>query len=90
MSLKGGYKIIDFKDINLVTGTASTIAGVYDAIESNYRKAILISGISIDGVKMADSFVELLLVDGTEYTGTLYGKTLTITDTDAVTVKASA
>lgn len=89
MSLKGGYKIIDFKDINLVTGTASTIAGVYDAIKSNYRKAILISGIIIDGVKMADSFVELLVV-GTNYTGTLYGKNLTITNTDAVTVKTSA
>lgn len=89
MSLKGGYKIIDFKDINLVTGTGITITGVYDAIKSNYRKAILISGISIDGVKMADSFVELLAV-GTKYTGTLYGKTLTITNTDAVTVKESA
>lgn len=89
MSLKGGYKIIDFKDINLVTGIGIRINGVYDAIKNNYRKAILISGISIDGVKMADSFVELLVVSG-DYTGTLYGKTLTITDTDAVTIKASA
>lgn len=88
MSLKGGYKIIDFKDINLVTGIGIRINGVYNAIKSNYRKAILISGISIDGVKMADSFVELL-VDGTGYKGTLYGKTLTISNTDAVTIKAS-
>lgn len=89
MSYNGGYKIIDFKDINLVTGTASTIAGVYDAIESNHRKAILISGIVIDGVKMADSFVELSVVSA-NYTGKLYGKTLTITKDDKVTVKASA
>lgn len=89
MSLKGGYKIIDFKDINLVTGIGIRIDGVYNAIKSNYRKAILISGISIDGVKMADSFVELL-VEGTKYTGTLYGKTLTITNTDSVTIKTSA
>lgn len=89
MSLKGGYKIIDFKDINLVTGIGIRITGVYDAIKSNYRKAILISGISIDGDKMADSFVELS-VNGTSYTGTLYGKTLTITNTDTVTIKESA
>lgn len=89
MSLKGGYKIIDFKDINLVTGTASTIAGVYDAIESNYRKAILISGIVIDGVEKADTFVDLS-IDNANYTGTLYGKTLTITKADLVTVKISA
>ena len=89
MSLKVGYKIIDFKDINLVTGVGISITGVYDAIKSNSRKAILISGISIDGVKMADSFVELL-VNGTKYTGTLYGKTITITNTDVVTIKESA
>ena len=89
MSLKGGYKIIDFKDINLVTGVGISITGVYDAIKSNSRKAILISGISIDGVKMADSFVELL-VNGTKYTGTLYGKTITSTNTDVVTIKESA
>lgn len=89
MSLKGGYRIIDFKDINLVTGTASTITGVYDAIKSNHRKAILISGIVIDGVKMADSFVELSVVSA-DYTGKLYGKTLTITKADKVTVKAGA
>lgn len=89
MSLKGGYKIIDFKDINLVTGVGISITGVYDAIKSNYRKAILISGISINGVKMADSFVQLSVVSG-NYTGTLYGKTITITDTDVVTIKESA
>ena len=89
MSLKGGYKIIDFKDINLVTGVGISITGVYDAIKSNYRKAILISGISINGVKMADSFIQLSVVSG-NYTGTLYGKTITITDTDVVTIKESA
>lgn len=89
MSLKGGYKIIDFKDINLVTGTASTITGVYDAIKSNYRKAILISGIVIDGVEKADAFVELT-VNTSNYVGSLYGKTLTITNADKVTVSVSA
>lgn len=89
MSLKGGYKIIDFKDINLVTGTASTITGVYDAIKSNYRKAILISGIVIDGVEKADAFVELT-INASNYVGSLYGKTLTITNADKVTVSVSA
>lgn len=35
---KGGYKLIDFKENNIVLGTPTTIKGVYDAIEHNYRK----------------------------------------------------
>ena len=35
---KGGYKLIDFKENNIVLGTSTTIKGVYDAIEHNYRK----------------------------------------------------
>lgn len=30
--LKGGYKIIDFRDVNITTGTGVTIAGIYDEI----------------------------------------------------------
>ena len=89
MSLKGGYKISDFKDTNLVTGKASTIEGVYDAIESNYRKALLISGIVIDGVEKADCFVSFTISSG-NYVSEIYGLTLTITSADAVTVKTKA
>lgn len=35
---KGGYKLIDFKENNIVLATPTTIKGVYDAIEHNYRK----------------------------------------------------
>lgn len=35
---KGGYKLIDFKESNIVLTTPTTIKGVYDAIEHKYRK----------------------------------------------------
>lgn len=40
---KGGYKLIDFKENNIVLATPTTIKGVYDAIEYNYRKPTLIT-----------------------------------------------
>lgn len=32
---KGGYKLIDFKENNIVLTTPTTIKGVYDAITEN-------------------------------------------------------
>ena len=82
----GGYQIIDLKNINLKVGTGTTIDGVYNKIKST-RKAILISGLNVGGTEYHDTFVELT-VNGTNYTGTIYGKTITISNADLVTISA--
>ena len=83
----GGYQIIDLKNTKLTVGTGTKIDGVYDKIKST-RKAILISGLNVGGTEYHDTFVELT-VSGTNYTGTIYGKTITISNADLVTVSAS-
>lgn len=84
--IKGGYKIIDFKDNPLTTGgAATTIIGIYDSIKGSYRKPLLLSGLTIDGIKRNDVYAPAT-VSGTNFVFTAYGKTITITDTDAVTV----
>lgn len=85
---KGGYKIIDFKDINITTGTGVTVIGVYEDIEKSYRKAILLSGITLDGVEKPDCFIDCEVSDG-NYTFTAYGKTWTITKDDLVTATSA-
>ena len=80
----GGYQIIDLKNTKLTVGTGTKIDGVYDKIKST-RKAILISGLNVGGTEYHDTFVELT-VSGTNYTGTIYGKTITISNADLVTV----
>ena len=80
----GGYKIIDFKDVN-ITETGVTVSGIYDAIKKSHRKAILISCITIDGVEKPDCFVDCD-VSGSNYTFSAYGKTFTITNADKVTI----
>lgn len=54
---KGGYKLIDFKESNIVLNESTTIKGVYDAIKHNYRKPTLITGLVIGGVEKEDTFV---------------------------------
>lgn len=49
MSLVGGYKILDFKRKPVEYGgdDAVEIDGIYEAIEGNYDKALLVSGLSV-------------------------------------------
>lgn len=85
MSLKGGYKIIDLKGFD-VTSAAMMIEGIYESIESNYGKPLLISGIVIDGIEKDDVFVQATL-NGTTYVFNLYGYTIQVQDTDVVCAK---
>lgn len=82
MSLKGGYKIIDLKGID-VTQSTMMIEGIYESIESNYGKPLLISGIVIEGVEKDDVFVQATL-NGTAYEFEVYSYTIQVQDTDAV------
>lgn len=83
---KGGYKIINFADVALTTGgEAVTIEGVYEAIEASYRKPLLLSRLTIDGAEKNDVFAAPT-TSGSNYVFTVYGKTITITNADAVTV----
>lgn len=85
----GGYHIVDFGDVNIVTGTASVIAGIYESIEGSHRKQIMISGVTLDGVEQRDCFVDCE-VNESNYTFSAYGKTWTITSGDSVTATAAA
>lgn len=87
--IKGGYKIIDFKDTPFITGGVTMmIEGIYDTIEASYRKPLLLSGLTIDGIEREDVFATPTL-SGSNYVFTVYGKAITITDTDAVSVANS-
>lgn len=84
--IKGGYKIINFKDTPFETdGATMTLEGIYDSIEASYRKPLLLSGLNIDGVEHNDVYATPT-ISGSNYVFTAYGKTITITDTDAVSV----
>lgn len=84
--IKGGYKIIDFNDAPFVTGGSTiTINGIYDAVKGSYRKPLLLSGLNIDGTDRNDVYATPT-ISGSNYVFTAYGKTITITNADAVSV----
>lgn len=83
--LRGGYHIVDFKDVNITTAEGATISGIYEEIEGSYRKAILVSGVTIDGVEQRDTFVDATHTEN-NYSFTAYGKTFTITNEEKVTI----
>lgn len=83
--LKGGYKIVDFKDVDITTEAGGAVAGIFEEIEGSYRKALLVSGVTIDGVEQRDTFVNPTVNDGA-YVFSVYGKTLTVKKDDTITV----
>lgn len=84
--IKGGYKIIDFKDTPLTTGgSAMMITDIHQAIEGSYRKPLLLAGLTIDGVEKNDTFAFPEVNEGA-FVFNVYGKTITVQDTDAVTI----
>lgn len=84
---KGGYKIFNLSGNTFTDGTESdAISGIYETLESNYNKPILVSGLKVGTTEYADFFATLT-VSGTSFvlTGAGIG-TITVTDDDTVTV----
>lgn len=90
MAQRGGYKIIDLKNTPLETGVASTIVGGYEALENNYGKPTLLSGLVIGGTVYSDLWVNFV-ASGGNYSASLGSiGTITVTANDEVTVTAPA
>lgn len=85
---KGGYKLIDLHNVNLKTGVGTTIKGVHDAIESSYRKPLILTGVVLDSVEVSDLFVNVT-VDSGNYKITVPTGEIVITSADLVTYTAA-
>jgi hypothetical protein len=82
----GGYQLVDFKDINLTTN-AVKIEGVYETIESNNRKPLLLHNGVVNNVERADCYA-FCVVDGTDFK-LYYGNPayyIKVTDEDMVSL----
>ena len=87
--IRGGYKIIDLKNKELISGVGMLYEGIYDAIEE-CQKPILISGINFGGNLCPDRWVDFT-IDGSSYATAFLDAsgnecTMTVTDTDVVTI----
>lgn len=85
---KGGYQILDLKNTNFALGTGAVVAGVYGKIAGT-KKPILVSGIMIAGTEYHDTYVDFT-INNTAFEGIIYGKKITIANTDTVTISENA
>ena len=85
---KGGYQILDLKNTNFALGTGAVVAGAFETIRGT-KKPILVSGIVIAGTEYHDTYVDFTVVSSA-FEGTIYGKKISITSTDTVTISENA
>lgn len=88
MSRKGGYQIVDFKNVSLTADDETTVAGVYEAIEGNYNKRLVVSGIVIGSTEYDDVTVDAAVV-GTDFVFRAYGYKFVVASDDGVTVSSA-
>lgn len=63
--MSGGYMQLDLNDTNLtIGGNGIKIKGTYAKIEGNYRKAIMLTGLVLDGVECSDRWLNFRLLNG--------------------------
>ena len=80
----GGYQIIDVSGLTFVSGTKVTKEGVHDLLEGT-DKAVLLHGLVYKTVKYRDVWLNDLIKTGTNYTGTVFGNTISIANDDGIT-----
>jgi len=79
-----GYKLINFKNIDLKTTVATEIAGIYETIESNYRKPLVLERLVLDGVEVIDKWVNAQ-VENNKFTFAIPEGTIEVDNNDQVT-----
>lgn len=81
---KGGYQIIDMKGVDAVTNP-QTVAGIYAAIEGNYNKPVILTGIVVNAVEYDDAAVQFRVV-GQTFVCSAYGYSFTVNAQDKIQV----
>lgn len=87
--MKGGYQIVDLNKTALTAGTESTIAGVYEHLEGNFGKAVMLTGLVIGATEYPAAFITPVL-SGTSFLFNVYGYDFVVADDDGVTATAAA
>lgn len=87
MAIKGGYKLIDLKEIKLTVGGGGvTVKGIYNSIKNSYNKPLILTGINIGGIERNDVFIHFSVDSGNYVANISATEKITITNSDLVTI----
>ncbi len=85
--MKGGYQIIDLLENDITS--ASSIDGLYEALEGNHRKPVLLTHINVSDVEKSDIYV-MPEVSGSSYVlRNVYGYDITVNSDDTISVAST-
>lgn len=87
---KGGYQILDLKGNNFTVGEAVTIDGIYEKIEGNYHKALLLENFSLSEIEQNATWVVAATGDSNYTLTGLSGHTVTVTQENEITIEEVA
>lgn len=85
--MKGGYKLIDLSGVNLSTSAPATVSGIYETIEGNYRKRVVLSNLVIGNTELPEIGIAPM-VSGDTFIFSVYGYNFTVADDDSVTLSS--
>lgn len=99
MSKKGGYLIIDLKNIDLNSkgddggvydwsNNSGLLPDLYSLLEQNYFKQVLVTGIKINGIEKND-LIATVHLNGSTYSFNVYGFTIIIENKETMDVSPS-
>lgn len=89
MKARGGYQILNLNtDLSSNAGSNINIEGAYKLLQNSHGKPVMLSEITVDGVKQNDVFItpEKSVDKDNYYIYDLYGFDLTIAEDDTVTI----
>ena len=78
------YTIVDLKGTSL-SGSSATVAGVHAAI-GKANCPILLKGINFGGTKYKNAFVKFSASSTSFVSEAVYGKVITVTNADGITI----
>lgn len=67
--IRGGYQIVDLKNINIPEDEPTKVDGIWEHINNSNGKAILLTNIVVDGLHYSDAYVTFCKVTETAYRG---------------------
>ena len=84
---KGGYKIIDLHNYDFTdVGTETTITGIYEELEGNYHKAVMLSNVTFKGIEITSQFVPVTISESAYKLAMVGVGTFTVTNDDKITL----
>lgn len=87
---KGGYQILDFGGTNFTVGNAVKVAGIWEKVEGNYHKVLLVENLSFRGVEQTAFWVTATSGDNNYTLLGFEGYSITVSNDDEITFTETA